>query len=68
MQQLKKRNVTYRPHRRGGDPNSWSPEMDEQLISNYLGCREFGELQGQLQVLFPTHRQCFEMGRLKLRL
>lgn len=31
MQQLKKRNVTYRPHRRGGDPNAWSLEMDASL-------------------------------------
>lgn len=68
MQQLKHRNVTYRPHRRGGDPNAWSPDMDAHLISNYLSHPNPNELQRQLTSLFPTNRACFELGRLRLRL
>jgi hypothetical protein len=68
MQQLKKRNVTYRPHRRGDDPNAWTPDMDAHLISNYLTHPAPHELQQHLTALFPTHRTCFELGRLRLRL
>lgn len=68
MHQLKERNVTYRPHRRGGDPNAWSAEMDAHLISNYLTHPHPLELQKHLTAIFPTHRSCFELGRLRLRL
>lgn len=59
MQQLKQRNVTYRPHRRGGDPNAWSSEMDAHLISNYLNHPNPAELQKHLAAIFPSHRACF---------
>lgn len=68
MQQLKKRNVTYRPHRRGHDPNAWTPDMDGHLIANYLTHPTPHELQAHLSTVFPTHRTCFELGRLRLRL
>ena len=68
VEQLKKRNVTYRPHRRGGDPNSWSNQMDFQLVSTYLKNENMLSLQQAMNGMFPSHRQCFEQGRLRLRL
>lgn len=68
MHQLRQRNVTYRPHQRGGDPNAWSPDMDAHLISNYLNHSNPADLQRQLSSLFPSNRACFELGRLRLRL
>ena len=69
MHQLKKRNVTYRPHRRGADPNAWSADMDSRLVENYQHYHNnLVLLQQQMTVMFPTNKQCFEIGRLKLRL
>ena len=69
MVQLRKRNVTYRPHCRGANTyNGWTVEMDKHLIGNYLGVGDVSELQRQMVILFPNSRQCFEVGRLRLRL
>ncbi len=42
--------------------------MDTHLISNYLSHPIQTDLQQHLTALFPTHRTCFELGRLRLRL
>jgi len=41
MGELKKRNVTYKHHRRGEEPAGWTSEMEQTFVIHYLKTSNF---------------------------
>lgn len=59
MDQLKKRNVTYKHHRRGEEHAGWTEEMEQNLIIHYLKNVTVQELQRELMLQHPASRPAF---------
>jgi hypothetical protein len=68
MGELKKRNVTYKHHRRGEEHSGWTEDMERALVLQYVKSSDLQELQRELMLLHPASRSAFEIGRLRLKL
>ncbi len=68
MEQLRKRNVSYKHHRRGEEYSGWTEEMENLLGASYIRQKDIIEVQREMLGQFPGYRTCLEVAKLKAKI